>query len=193
MKQLLLIVIVATCFSCNHRQQKKTPVGEEKPADFFPVGSFISGQVREVDSLGMPLIETITANHNTKTIVISAAEFKRLANEFIQSDISGAATNRFYKETSFADQSAPNVTLTYASTDKQLEVQRVDVIIRPDTLVNDKVQNIYIEKVSSKKDTSIVKKLLWNADRNFQIITTTQPPNGAPVTTHLKVSWEKQY
>jgi hypothetical protein len=193
MKQFLLMVILATCFSCNHRQQKKAPVDEVKSADFFPVGSFISGQVREVDSLGMPLIETITANHNTKTVVISAPEFRRLANEFIQSDISGAATKRFYKETSFADQSAPNVTLTYASTDKQLEVQRVDVIIRPDTLASDKVQNIYIEKVSSRKDTSIVKKLLWNSDRNFQIITTRQAADHPPVTTHLKVSWEKQY
>ena len=193
MRKFLCLAIISTCISCNHQAPKSDIVKEEKPADVFPVGSFIAEQLRQVDSLNAPLIKTVTTNHNTETSVASKAEFRALAREFTESDISDSASRHKYKETSFADQSAPNVTLTYSTEDKTLEVQRVDVIIRPDTLLNDKVENVYIEKFATRHDTSISKKLLWKSDKNIQVITTTRPPNGVSTTSQLKISWEKQF
>ena len=193
MRKFLLFIMICACWSCNHRQQKSDNVREVKPGDVFPVGSFIAEQVRQVDSLNPPLIKTVTVNDKTETSVASQAEFQALAREFLESDISDSASRRKYKETSFADQSAPNVTLTYSTEDKSLEVQRVDVIIKPDTLLNDKVANVYIEKFISRNDSSIQKKLLWKSDKNLQVITTSRAADGASVTSQLKISWEKQF
>ena len=193
MRKLLFFIVTCTCFCCNNRQKKSNGLKEVKPKDVFPVGSFIAEQVRQVDSLKPALIKTFTMNGKTETTLASQAEFKTLADEFKDSDISDSASRQKYKETSFADQSAPSVTLNYSTSDKTLEVQRIDVIIRPDTVQNDKVQNIYIEKFTHRHDTSISKKLLWRADENLQVITTTQTGKGSSATSQLKISWEKQY
>src|SRR6188768_2423731 len=99
-----------------------------------------------VDSLKLPVLKITSANDHQDTVLLSIDEFRELAREFLQPDFSDPSNKKKYKESSFADQSIPSVTLTYSTPDKELEVQRIDVIIDPNPEFNDKVKSIYIEK-----------------------------------------------
>ena len=170
---------------------KNGPVKKEG-TNFFPVASFIDGQVHTVDSLRLPVQKLTTINNRTDTVLIGLPEFKQLAAGFKTPDINDSSLSRYYTESSFADQSIASVTLTYSTKDSSLPLQRLDVIIHPDPVLNDQVQSIYLEKAGQVKDTLIVKKLYWRADRNFQIITSKQ--SGAQATsTVVKVVWNARY
>lgn len=143
-----------------------------------------------VDSLQLPVMKFVTINNKTDSGLISWDEFKVLAADFLQPDISDPSISGLYKENSFADQSIPSVTLTYAAQNKDLEIRRVDITINPNPVLYDKVRSIYLEKNSIRKDTFIHKKLYWRADRNFQIITTMQLQNQPSATRILKCIWD---
>ena len=180
----LLVLLLA--LACNNQPAKKEVPG------FFPVSPFIDGQVHTVDSLRLPVQKLTTINNRTDTVIIGLPEFQQLAAEFKTPDINDPALSKHYTENSFADQTIASVTLTYSTKNAALPLQRLDVIIHPDPVLNDQVQSLYLEKANRIKDTLMLKKLYWRADRNFQIITSTQ--KGAQSTTSVvKVVWNGRY
>lgn len=190
MKKLIYfaIIIILACNNQADQQQDKNHTVEK--VEFFPVKSFFAGQVHLVDSLQLPVFKYVINDNKTDSALISANEFKILANEFMEPDITQPSLSPYYRETGFADQSIPSVTLNYSATNKDLEIQRMDVVINPNPVLNDKVKSIYIEKVTNSKESSILKKLYWKSNKNFQIITFTQSGNQQPAISRLKVVWD---
>jgi hypothetical protein len=176
------------CGNTNNNNNKE--VGKELQTDVFPVIPFIQQQIQQVDSLQLPTMKYVTNKEKTDSSIISMSQFRMLANEFMQPDISEFALKNYYKENSFADQSIPSVTLTYSTEKKDLPVQRMDIIIKPNPVMEDKVQTVYIEKRAQANDTLIIKKLYWKANANFQIITSKQVPYKPESVTKLKVVWD---
>lgn len=157
--------------------------------DFFPVADYVKSQVHMADSLQLPIIKITIVGKDSVPSSIKADEFGKIAAEFYTPDISDVSIKRQYTETAFADQSIPSVTFTYTTKNPSLEVQRLDVLIKPDPVQNDKVRNLYVEKYFEKGDTTFTKKLFWQANKNCQIITTARPKNGTEATKIEKVSW----
>lgn len=180
------LFLILLALACQNKPAKKEPTA------FFPVVSFIEGQIHHVDSLQSPVQQLTTANHRTDTALLTIPEFKQLAKEFTTPDINDPAISKYYKENSFADQTIASVTLTYATANHQLPLQRLDVIIHPDPVLNDQVKSIYMEKGERLKDTLVLKKLYWKADRNFQIITTKQW-GAQSASSVIKVVWIGDY
>jgi hypothetical protein len=167
----------------------KSIIRKELPNEVFPVIPFFEQQIQQVDSLQFPTTQYFTFNEKTDTVAISMVQFRNLANEFMVSDITKAPLKNYYKENSFADQSVPSVTITYNTENKDLPIQRLDIIIKPNPVLADKVQTIFIEKKFINNDTLIFKKLYWKADANFQIITSKQIGSNPESVTKLKVAW----
>jgi hypothetical protein len=184
---LLIIIAVTGCGEAKQPADKK----ETKQADIFPVTSFIDGQVHVVDSFQLPTVKYVTINGKTDSSLISINEFKELAKEFTHPDINDPALSKQYKETNFADQTINGVTFNYTTDNRDLELQRVDVIIGASAVANDKVRSIYMQKQSSVKDTFITKKLYWGTDKNFQIITGKQVGTQPENISVVKVEWDK--
>ncbi len=158
---------------------------------FFPVADYIGGQLRWIDSLQLPISKSVTVNGKIiSREALSDAEFRRLADYFRQPDIANPAIKRYYKESSFADQSINSVTLTYATTNPDLEIRKVDVIIQPDPAKSNKVRTIYMEKSLRANDTIIRQKLYWKANHNFQVITEKQVGKTLLPAEQLKVVWD---
>ena len=178
--------LVLSALACRSK-----PAKQETPA-FFPVVSFIGGQIHHVDSLQLPVQKLTIANNRTDTALLSIPEFKQLAKEFTTPDINDPAISKYYQENSFADQTIASITFTYATTNKHLPLQRLDVIIHPDPVLNDRVESIYMEKNEQLKDTLVLKKLYWKADRNFQIIT-TKGWKAQSTSSVVKVMWMDDY
>ena len=179
---LLIMLLAAAC--------RDKPV-ETKEATFFPVKQFIQGQLRTIDSMHMPLIMITVSGNRMDTVAITTASLHQLAADFLSPDINDSALHRYYTENSFADQTIASATLTYSTRNRDLPVQRVDVIIRPDPVLSDQVNSIYMEKSYREKDTGVVKKLYWKADRNFQIITIKQAGSHTENRV-VKVVWNDQ-
>lgn len=191
MKKLIYFIIITTVLACNNQaEQQQDKDQTPQKAEIFPVNSFFASQVHWVDSLQLPVFKYMTYDNKTDSVLISLNEFRILANEFMEPDITRPSLSRYYKETGFADQSIPSVTLNYSTTNKDLKIQRMDVVINPDPVLNDKVKSIYIEKIVNGSDSSILKKLYWKANKHFQIITFTQSSNQQAIISRLKVVWD---
>jgi hypothetical protein len=197
MKLLLTSCLLLTFLSCKDKvaspAEEPAPAEKAAPAEqsnIFPVYSFFTEQIRDVDSLRLPTVKYSSTGAMKDTAAISLEEFKQLANEFLESDISNPSLRQDYKETSFADQSIPSVTFTYSATNSSLPVKRMDVLLDPSPVADDKVKTVYIEKQQVIKDTVIVKKLYWRSHKNFQIVTSKQVVGKPEVVSHVKVAWD---
>jgi hypothetical protein len=157
---------------------------------FFPVASYIGGQVHFVDSLQLPVTKSVTVNHKTALTSLSDAEFHKLALQFRQPDISDLSIKKYYRESSYEDQSIGSVIINYTCTNAALELQKIDLIIHPDPIAGDKIKTIYMEKQRQAGDTIIRQKLYWRADHNFQIITEKQVHSTTLPVEQVKVVWD---
>lgn len=189
-RSFLFLIIFFLAAGCKTSNKKNTQTEKQEVA-IFPITSFIEGQLHLVDSFQLPVQKYITVNSKTDTALISIPDFKQLAQEFLHPDINDPQVSKAYKENSFADQSIKGVTFTYTTEDKDMEIQRVDVVVSASPVANDKVRSIYIEKQYASGDTAINKKLYWRADRNFQIITIRQLGEQPPLTSVMKVEWDR--
>ena len=186
MKKLISIIISCWCIACH---DEVNPALTEEVHEFFPVKSFLQGQVREIDSLKLPTRKYTSINKKSDSVLISMDEFDSIAKEFLYPDINDNAIKKFYKETGFADRSVPSVTFNYVTTNKDLLLQRMDVIIDPDPVSNDRVKSIYLEKSNYINDTFIIKKLYWKTNKFFQIISSKQAVGQPAIFSEVKVSW----
>lgn len=187
MKQLIPAVVLC-CIACSDSEKAAAP--EAKAIVVFPIGLFFNQQIKEIDSLKLPTVKYTINGSRKDTAAITMEEFKHLAQEFLEADISQLPLKDQYKETSFADQSIPSVTLNYVTDNNQLTIRRVDVIVDPDPVADDQVKTVYIEKKETNRDTLIDKKLYWKSRNNFQVITSKRVGNQPEVISQLKVAWD---
>ncbi|MEJ7768115.1 MAG: hypothetical protein WKF89_09905 [Chitinophagaceae bacterium] len=193
-KNLMIVCFGGWLAACGDRSSSKgSKANVPGKHSIFPVTKFFAGQLYEIDSLNLRAVQYTTTETKTDTALLSKNEFTLLANEFMQPDISDSSLKNYYTETSFADQSIPSVTLTYATVKEELEIQRLDVVIQPDPDESDKVKSVYLEKITHREDTLIIKKLLWRTSRYFQITTSKQVGQKPATNSQLKVSWNTPY
>ena len=191
MNRSLLLLVVLFAAGCHQAGQNKAPDEKQDTTPPFPVSSFLQGQIHMVDSFQLPTLKYKTANNKTDSSLISISEFNQLAQEFLHPDITDPVLRKLYKENSFADQSINGVTFTYSATKKDMELQRIDVLVSTNAVTNDKVRSVYMEKQGTSGDTAVYKKLYWRTDKNFQIITTKQVGEQPSFTSVMKVEWDK--
>ena len=65
----------------------------------------------------------------------------------------------------------------------------MDVLATPDEL-HGKVKTVFMQAAMNKNDTFIVKKLYWQANKNFQVTTISVLPNQSKTISQLKVVWD---
>jgi hypothetical protein len=171
-------LLLALCFAaCGNK--KNTSRQEAAAQPFFPIADYINGQLQEIKKQGLKVVRYSTKNGVTSSKLTDFSDMQEAAAEFTSPDITQPPLSARYKEASFADQSVPNITLTYSAQDRSLEIQRVDVILEPNPEASDKVKTIYIEKQKGSRQF----KLLWTADSHFQIISNDSG------TTIVKYVW----
>jgi len=191
MKNYVAIAFIILLLACNNESNKNKTEDTGGDVSFFPTASFFAGQVKLVDSLQLPVLKFVTSKGRTDTTQISTREMGIMATDFLQTDLSGPELRKSYKEESFADQSISSVTLTYSTKNKDLPIQRMDVLINPNPVMNDKVRSIYIEKLEKHGDTSVLKKMYWKTDKHFLVISSAKVDNDPPVITQLRVQWDQ--
>lgn len=156
----------------------------------FPVADYIRSELKEIDSLQLPVTLYKSGAEGSDTALLSTEECTNLAASFMEPDLADPEVARFFNESSFADQSIPSITFNYTSKEETMPLKRVDVVLKPDPSVSDKVRTIYLEKSFMKGDTLVQEKLFWNDGHYYQIMRTKSAGSGTPLLSQVKVVWD---
>lgn len=173
MKRISFIILSAFVFvGC--RSKKAKP--DVPAADFFPVKSYLQGQVAQLDTSPASFYKVETINGRSDTVSIKNKDVKTYAADFINlPDISASAIKNDYSIDHLYDDMLEAFVFTF-TTKEDHPVKREDVVLDPqlnDQGKND-IKSVFVQMDEIKKDTAVQKNLLWEANRNFKIITTLQ-------------------
>jgi hypothetical protein len=196
MKKYLVsfFAIILLITACKNQPQKNSDqkVIAEQPAEkknYFPVADFIKKEIAYVDSLPLAIIKYHIVNNKSDSVFIKPKEFNAIAQEFLPAVLTTPAFEENFTENSFTDEATQSVTFTYSAQKSNTELKRVDVLVKPIPGLQ-KVKSVYMEKIVNKNDTLFIRKMVWKARRNFNIITSIQPLGKKAVIKQLKIVWD---
>ena len=168
--------------------------GKSKTNDYWPVLSFIGGQVRLVDSSlnSIMKIERMDSDTTWDTSYIRHEEFRALAHDFLETpDLTNNSIGKNYKEEKTYDPTLDRIIYIYTPIKGEPELIRQEVVIAPQD-TSYKIRSIIFEKIKDQKDSVIHQRLLWLADEKFQVVNIIEK-NGQPVSSKTtEVIWNKQ-
>jgi len=190
MNRWMIFLCLAVPFAfCKH---KKKPANANSDGAFFPVVSFIKGQVKDIDTSLYRIIKIETTDNRIDTQYIKREDFKTYAKDFTSlPDISSEKIKDDYTETKTYDDVLKSFILTYTTDVKDNEIQKEDVMIdpEPDENGNSKVKSIIIDEWPNHGDTIIHKSLLWQTNKRFLVVTKIDAPGAPEKITRLEVVW----
>jgi hypothetical protein len=183
------------CAACSHNPKPTSPSTDtlSRPDTagtvFFPVADVIESEIQQIDTTPVALRKLITGNGHADSGFIKPAEFQALAMQFVVPEFRNGQFEKNFTETSFIDNSTQAATFTYSTTDKDLPLQRVDIVTIPHG-ENHQMQSVYIERQRISGDSSILDKMFWRAGRQFQILSLIRIKGAAAAQQNLIVSWD---
>jgi len=184
------IFLICAC----HSGDKAKTTGDLKTNDttrknFLPLEDYLKSEIAAVDSFPLRIMKYRIEKGKTDSVLITTAEFDRIAREFLQPGLDSSNFENHFEENSFIDRSTNLVSFTYASKDTGNGVKRVDILLSPGA-GSDKLSSIYMEAISGKNDSTLISKLSWKAGRNFRIIHIKKPRTGPEVSSQTVVVWD---
>jgi len=184
MKKAFLPAIFIFLTGCN-TATNTTPVTtsvttntEAKKDSFFPVTSFIKGQLLLLDSLPVTPLHTTVINNKTDSVWIKKSELVALLQDFLSPEIKETNLINYFKETSFMDQTINAITFTYdplPTLPDSISLRHWDIYIDPES---DKISKIYLVKQFKEKEGIVTRQLTWKTNKWASINTIINMPNG---------------
>ena len=195
-KNLFCIAVLGIIFSCNNKTEHPDVVAEKKAeADsskvtFFPVTSFLKGQLLVLDSLPITLLQIKTVGKKTDSTWLKKESIRPLLQPFISPEIGADNLVAFFKQTKFNDQTVEAITFTYepiAALPDSITIRHWDVYIHPET---GRVKKVYILKQLNKDEKKYTQQLTWQTDHWAKIVTILNKPDGSSeIESEIKLVW----
>lgn len=191
----LLIVILIFVSACNTNKETKvdsatSPNPEiiigDTISNFFPVTSYIKGEIFGIKNIGITPIKKTTINNKTDSVWVRINEFDNAFAAFLNPVIDTANLKDIFTEKRFLDQTLNAFTFTYDPQNSKADTfafKRWDVYVDPET---NNVTRIYLAKtVDAETDL----KLFWESGKWCKIITVKTLNGKATVAKEEKISW----
>jgi hypothetical protein len=183
MKQLFPVILLLI-FSCNNNHSQTSAVSPlinniDTSASFFPVTSFIKGQILQFDSIQITPLHIIIIKEKADSNWLKTEQLKSLLNVFIIPEIKEKNLIRYFKETKFNDQTINAITFTYdpvAALPDSIGLRTWNVYIDPK---NGSVTKIYIVKDTKENNQVITQQLTWETNKLAQITNILNKPDGS--------------
>ena len=190
MKLYFLIPFVVLLNSCgnNASETKTTAISteQEKPS-FFPVTSYLKGQLYDIKAKGVTPIKYTTINNHTDSVMVKLDSLNILCKEFLHPEIDSTNLINFFTEAKFLDQTVDAFTFTYDAKKNipdSITLIHWDVYVEPET---SKVRRVYITK---KGGSNKILQLTWQSNQWFKIVTIISNKDGtSTVEKEEKISW----
>jgi hypothetical protein len=194
-KQLSFFVIgCITLLSCgsNDKKAPANPVATDttaaKPQRFFPVTSFLKGDMMAIKQKGVNPVKITVSGQKTDSVWLTLEQLPTELSAFLQPVIDSANLVDFYKETSFQDQTINTFTFTYEPKGQlpdSLTLQRWDVYVDAD---NQTVKKIYMVKQLATYNGPKTMQLTWVAGRQCKMV--TLKPDNSAVEKEVTILWD---
>ena len=188
MKHFFSLVIISALLAASCKSKTE----DDSNSTYFPALSFIKSQIAHVDTSVYRIIKVVKTNNGTDTVFIKREQFAAEAKDFLSlPDITTKELKDDYVETKQYDPELQQVSLMYLPKDKEddNELMQENIIIKPQP-DGDKVTAIFADQVMSDNGDDLVqKKLFWEVDKRFRIVTITQKQNEPPQTQTVEVIW----
>jgi hypothetical protein len=170
--------------------------GKKKESDpdkkIFNTISFLKGQVTDVDTSMYNILKIETVDGRSDTTNIRREEFRKYAKDFLEvPDISSAGMKDDYDVSQQYDTLTKMAYFSYTATEPELEVRREDVVIDPSNEGNSQIRHIYINMVINNDDSTVDKKMFWQINKMFRIVTITQKEKAPESIRILEVIWRE--
>jgi len=156
------IAIIVACGCKNAGKPKKVNsknFQEEKSVSvFFPVTSYLQGQMVDIRKTAVNPLKLTTTNGRTDSIWLKLEDLEIEMAEFLHPVIDSLNMVRYFSEKKFLDQTLNAITLTYDPIGKvpdSIPYRHWDVYIDPET---NQVQRIYMIK---QLDANTTRQLTW--------------------------------
>ncbi len=178
------LLALSACKSNKNKSEKK----------FISVLSLINSQVAHVDTSLYPIMKIVYYDSlHSDTTFIPREKFRAEAKDFLTiPDLSDKKIARRFKEETLYDESINKVVITYTPENPgKEEIQKQELLITPDAVSGDKINNIIINQVISNRDSFMQKNMLWQMDKSFQVATILQKPGKPETITTTKVTWNE--
>ncbi|HCY89378.1 MAG TPA: hypothetical protein DHV17_03865 [Chitinophagaceae bacterium] len=180
----ILVCLAIGAIAC--KSSKKAPEGQAIPMPvdepvkpvFFPVTSFLEGQLTEIREKGLNPIRVMKQTDGREDSTwLKMEELPFELKEFFQPRIDSAGMSNWFSEKSFMDESLGFITLTYERKSElpdSIDLKEWTVYIDPET---DKVNRIYIVRQSGDS----TRQLTWQAGKQCHIVHILSPEGAKPV------------
>ena len=191
----VLLLFPFVIFSCSEKKPQEqvnegyTDTTVQK--DFFPVTSFLEGQILEMDSLPITPLRLITINDKTDSQWIKREKAKMLLQPFLSPVIAENNLTKFFKENKFNDQTINAITLMYTPSGNipdSIPLQTWTIYVDPQ---HQKVSKIFIVKNSRQDNQDIIQQLIWETGKFASITDLAKMPDGnTKVIKQEKIIWD---
>jgi hypothetical protein len=186
-----LLTIVLFLFSCNNQGETETVAAEKKAAEkqmFFPVTSYLKGEIYNIKKSGINPIKYTTVNNHTDSVWLKVEELDAAFQEFLYPEIDSLNLITLFTEKSFLDQSINAITLTYDASVQlpdTMKLKHWDVYIDPDA---NTIKRVYMVKEISKTRSL---QLTWVNNQWCKITTIVTDENGiSKIEKEEKITWD---
>lgn len=179
---VLLLMAVLLCCKSKKKDEKK---------DFFSIIPVLQGQVKAMDSSLQRIIAIRTENNRSDTIDVHRDEFRTYARDFLSlPDITKGDRKDSFDESVMFDEPTRSILLNYTTTDPDEEIRRETVVLEADENSNGEVKTIIVDWFKEYDDSTVIRNMVWQMDKEFKVITKTTPVNQEEKVRILHVKWE---
>lgn len=191
MKNGLLLFLSCLLIISSCKQKEK-----EEDKHFISILSLIKQQVAHVDTSLYSIVKVVYTDDSLPgdTTYIPREEFAAVAKDFLDiPDLSDKKIAKRYKEEpAVQDEMLNRVIITYlpVNPDKE-EIKKQELLATPIPGQDARINNIIVIREINNRDSFFQKKMLWQFDKSFQVVTTSQKPGKPETSTTTKVTWNE--
>ncbi|HEX8331124.1 MAG TPA: hypothetical protein VF622_00810 [Segetibacter sp.] len=183
---MLFITVCISFASCKGKSAKVSEPASNDTTKYFQVAEYIQSQVKEISSTPFFIYKLTTEGDKKDSTPITNAETSELAQQFTKPDLNDHSIKKYYIESVFFDETTKTFSINYSTTNKELELQNVDVILKEDGKT---VKRIFLRKFLNYSDSSVIEQLSWKPNESFQIDRLVQLPSQQEVSRQTQVIW----
>ncbi|MEO6584498.1 MAG: hypothetical protein ABIO05_09250 [Ferruginibacter sp.] len=189
----VIFTLALLVVSCKQKfPQKESTVQStataKKTQFFFPVTSYLKGQLKSISEAGINPIKYTTINSKMDSAWVKIETLALEAESFLQPEIDTANVSNFFEEKNFLDQTINAYTFSYdplPARPKGFAWERWDVYVDPAT---NKVKRVYLVKILPVNKTQ---QLTWQTDKWFKIVTIANSDNNtSKVEKEVLIKWD---
>jgi len=171
--------------------KSKKPKNADTPVANFFVSDYLKGQIARLDTAHILFLKIETSDGRIDTSTVTNKEAKQYAKDFMElPDIAVEGVRDDYEVSHLYDDLQEAFVFTYITREDH-PVTRQDVTVEPQMNAAGKndIRSVYVDYLNKRDDSMIRKNLLWEADKNFQVTTTTEVPGQPEKIKKIKIVW----